>query len=126
MISFGLALTMAGAAFAQGAGPSVPPATKASPAEQAIEQYRKREAPRAAPARCRRESGDTITVCGVTEGARAPFPTDQGIRDGARTATGELPSTAGIRYTNPVGTVPRTGVGVSLKGGKLAAAGLGQ
>jgi hypothetical protein len=117
----------AGPTLAQVSGPPVPVAAKTSPADQAIDFYRKRDAPRAAPARCRRGGADDmITVCGVSEGARAPLPNDQGIRDGARTAKGEMQSTAGIHYTNPVGIMPQTGVGVALKGGKLSANGLGQ
>jgi hypothetical protein len=114
-------------AMAQVAGPPKPVAAKTSPAEQAIDFYHKRDAPRAAPARCRRGGdGDAITVCGVSEGARAPLPTDQGIRDGSRTAIGELPSSAGIHYTNPVGKTAQTGVGATLKSGKIKASGLGQ
>jgi hypothetical protein len=115
-------------AVAQVAGPPAPVAAKTSPAEQAIDFYRKRDAPRAAPARCRRGGdGDAITVCGVTEGARAPLPNDQSIRDGSRTAIGELPSSAGIHYTNPVGILPRTGAQATLRGdGKITGKGLGQ
>jgi hypothetical protein len=122
-----MAMAAISPAFAQSAGPPAPVAAKTSPADQAIDFYRKRDAPRAAPARCRRGGADDmITVCGVSEGARAPLPNDQGIRDGARTAKGEMQSTAGIHYTNPVGIMPQTGVGVALKGGKLSANGLGQ
>ncbi|PZU11656.1 MAG: hypothetical protein DI605_01335 [Sphingomonas sp.] len=130
MVAMIVALGMAVSASAQTSGPPAPVAAKTSPAEQAIDAYQKSEQPRAAPAsaRCRpRGGGDAITVCGVREGARAPLPNDQSIRDGARTATGELPSTAGIHYTNPVGIMPRTGAQVTLRGdGKIKAKGMGQ
>lgn len=123
-----LAMAVATPAFAQVAGPPVPVAAKATPAEQAIDQYRKRDAPRtAAPVRCRNKAGEEITVCGgVSEGARAPLPNDQRIATGTRAVAGELPSSAGIHYTNPVGLIPQTGVGATLKGGKITAGGLGQ
>ncbi|QJU56752.1 hypothetical protein HL653_02185 [Sphingomonas sp. AP4-R1] len=128
MVAVTIALVSAAPAFAQTAGPPAPVAAKTTPAEQAIEAYQKSEQPRAAPVRCRsRGGGDTVTVCGVREGARAPLPNDQSIRDGSRTAIGELPSTAGIRYTNPVGIMPRTGAQVTLRGdGKITGKGMGQ
>lgn len=117
-------LLLTGPALAQGAGPPVPVAAKTTPAEQAIEHVRKHDAPRPVPAPCRVGSGDAITVCGVTEGQRARAPLDdQGIRDGARTATGELPSTAAIRYTNPVGQMPRTGATLTVARGKASVKG---
>lgn len=126
MMGMALAWAMLGQTIAQGAGPQPPATAKASPAEQAIELYRKRDAPRPLPARCRQAAEDAITVCGVTEGARARAPLeDQGIRDGARAAIGELPSAAAIGFRNPVGIMPNTGARVTLKGGKVTAAGLG-
>lgn len=128
LVAMIVALGMAATASAQTFGPPAPVASKTTPAEQAIDAYQKSEQPRALPTRCRpRGEGDAITVCGVRQGARAPLPNDQSVRDGARTAIGELPSTAGIHYTNPVGILPNTGAQVTLRGdGKFKAKGLGQ
>lgn len=121
-----IALMLAGALPAQVAGPALPKPARETPAQQAIAHVRAKDAPRAAPPRCRQTGGETLTVCGVTEGQRARAPLDdQGIRDGARTAIGELPSTAMVRFSNPVGQQPRTGLTLKVARGKTKVEGNG-
>ncbi|NIJ08606.1 hypothetical protein FHS31_002227 [Sphingomonas vulcanisoli] len=91
-------LLIAGAARAEVAGPPVPPKTKGTAAEQAIALYHQEHDPAPLPTPCRRSTHDEITVCGKTDGRspdRLPLPDQGGPRAGPRTATGEMPSTAG-------------------------------
>lgn len=112
---------------AQTAGPPAPqPPARTTPAEQAIALYKARNGSAPPPAPCRAAKGDTITVCGgVVSGARVPLPEEPRIREGARTATGEMPGPPGVGGS-PVAQMPNTGLRLTVgRGRKATVAGLG-
>ena len=98
-------------------GPPRAPSERDTPAERAIALYKAEHGPRVPVVPCRPASSDTITVCG-TPGAlspdRIPLPDERGPRASPRTATGELPSTAGGVGGSPAMQNPGTGVTLTM------------
>jgi hypothetical protein len=79
---------------AEPAGPPVPTATKDSPAQQAMLDYKRNFGPVPLPAPCQRPKDNEVIVCGVGGRGgspdRLPLPAERGPPDHPRLAVGEV------------------------------------
>ena len=114
-------LMLATAAQAEVAGPPAPVIQKATPAQQAIALYHQEHDPPPSSKPCRRGTQEEITVCGQPND-RLPYPDQTGARAGARTATGEKPSTSGGVGASPMLQGKGAGLTVSIPFGPGATA----
>ncbi len=119
-VAFGTAgiwLAAATAAWAEGAGPPRPIASKRTPAEQAIAAFAERDEHNQAANVCAPSRAGEIVVCGNGRSPyRLPLPGERGPPD-QRIATGDIPR--GEVGDGPV-PVARGGVSVPFPQGKRA------